>query len=300
MGIVANSNVPNLILQLNLMDRTIVYRGMMKTVPDTYWNDTVRPKLYPLWDTEKDRLVEFTWYDNNTYHVTRRKFVKNFKTGEYEWKDYEMEQSDVDAARTFYEFLRDTFMNIEQLQNEEFQEEMGRMYGEVASETWFTVRLARNFLLQESDFSMLSDSPLSDDMKALYTTYRTKLRDLPAIFADVEDVKTVKFPMSPEAFVNVYKVNNPDAVYLDTEDQWTLPAHFFYTQFKDKMTRYLMVRDITDRMYTQAMIKAMREQPVALGIEGTPWSNQHQNLDSIKSSLDELLAKMEEENGGGE
>ena len=300
MGIVANSNVPNLILQLNLMDRSIVYRGIMKTVPDTYWTDTVRPKLYPLWDTEKDRLVEFTWYDNNTYHCTRRKFVKNFKTGQYEWKDYDMEQSDVAAAREFYDFLKDTFMNIEQLQNEEFQEEMGRMYGEVRTETWFTVRLARNFLLQETDFALLPDSPLSDDMKALYTTYRTKLRDLPALFADVEDVKTVKFPMSPDAFVNVYKVNNPDAVYLDTEDQWTLPAHFFYTQFKDKMVRYLMVRDITDRMYTDAMIRAMRENPVALGIEGTPWSNQHQNLDSIKRSLDELLAKMEEEEGGGE
>ena len=299
MGIVANSNVPNLILQLNLMDRSIVYRGIMKTVPDTYWTDTVRPKLYPLWDTEKDRLVEFTWYDNNTYHCTRRKFVKNFKTGQYEWKDYDMEQSDVAAAREFYDFLKDTFMNIEQLKNEEYQEEMGRMYGEVRTETWFTVRLARNFLLQETDFALLPDSPLSDDMKALYTTYRTKLRDLPALFADVEDVKTVKFPMSPDAFVNVYKVNNPDAVYLDTEDQWTLPAHFFYTQFKDKMVRYLMVRDITDRMYTDAMIRAMRENPVALGIEGTPWSNQHQNLDSIKRSLDELLAKMEEEEGGG-
>ena len=299
MGIVANSNVPNLILQLNLMDRSIVYRGIMKTVPDTYWTDTVRPKLYPLWDTEKDRLVEFTWYDNNTYHCTRRKFVKNFKTGQYEWKDYDMEQSDVAAAREFYDFLKDTFMNIEQLQNEEFQEEMGRMYGEVRTETWFTVRLARNFLLQETDFALLPDSPLSDDMKALYTTYRAKLRDLPALFADIEDIKTIKFPMSPDAFVNVYKVNNPDAVYLDTEDQWTLPAHFFYTQFKDKMVRYLMVRDITDRMYTDAMIRAMRENPVALGIEGTPWSNQHQNLDSIKRSLDELLAKMEEEEGGG-
>ena len=241
MGIVANSNVPNLILQLNLMDRSIVYRGIMKTVPDTYWTDTVRPKLYPLWDTEKDRLVEFTWYDNNTYHCTRRKFVKNFKTGQYEWKDYDMEQSDVDAAREFYDFLKETFMNIEQLQNEEFQEEMGRMYGEVRTETWFTVRLARNFLLQETDFALLPDSPLSDDMKALYTTYRAKLRDLPALFADIEDIKTIKFPMSPDAFVNVYKVNNPDAVYLDTEDQWTLPAHFFYTQFKDKMVRYLMV-----------------------------------------------------------
>ena len=293
MSIVAEANVPNLLLELRLSDRTITYRGMMKVVPDGHWDSEVRPKLYPLWDTEKDRLIEFTWYDNNTYHCVRRKFIKNFKTGEYEWKNYEMEQTDVEAARSFYEFLKETFLNIEQLQNEEFQEEMGRMYGEVRSETWFTVRLARNFLLQETDFAMLSDSPLSDEVKALYTTYRQKLRDLPALFADVTDVKTIKFPMSPDAFVNVYKVNNPDAVYLDTEDQWTLPAHFFYTQFKDKMVRYLMVRDITDRMYTDAMIRAMRENPVALGVEGTPWSNQHQNLDSIKRSLDDLISRID-------
>ena len=87
MGIVADANVPNLILQLNLMDRSIVYRGMLKTVPDQYWTDTVRPRLYPHWDREKDRLVEFTFSDNGTYQCARRKHIKNFKTGEYEWKD---------------------------------------------------------------------------------------------------------------------------------------------------------------------------------------------------------------------
>ena len=95
-----------LILQLVLADRQIVYRGVVKVVPDQYWKDEVVPKLYPLWDTEKDRLVEFSYYDNATYHCTRRKHVKNFRTGEYEWKDYEMEQNDVEEATTFYEFLK--------------------------------------------------------------------------------------------------------------------------------------------------------------------------------------------------
>ena len=294
MGIVANSNVPNLILQLNLMDRSIVYRGMMKVVPDAYWTDTVRPKLYPLWDTDKDRLVEFTYYDNGTYHCTRRKHIKNFRTGEYEWKDYDMEQSDVEAANTFFEFLKDTFMNIEQLQNEEFQEEMGRMYGEVRSESWLSIRLARNFLLQETDFIFtVSDAPaISDEKKEMYRTYRQKLRDLPATFADF-NLSQVKFPMSPEAFEAVYKVNNPDAVYLDTEDQWTALSAFFFAQFRDKMARYLCVRDLTDRLYNSAFIEALKTNPVAIGVEGTPWSNQHQNLDSIKASLDDLISRID-------
>ena len=116
MGIVADANVPNIILQLVLADRQIVFRGIVKVVPDNYWQDEVVPKLYPLWDTEKDRLIDFSYYDNATYHCTRRKHVKNFRTGEYEWRNYEMEQNEVAAATTFYEFLKDVFFNIESIE----------------------------------------------------------------------------------------------------------------------------------------------------------------------------------------
>lgn len=291
MSILAEANVPNLLLELRLMDRTITYRGMMKVVPDGHWDSEVRPKLYPLWDTEKDRLIEFTWYDNNTYHCVRRKFVKNFKTGEYEWRNYEMEQTDVEAARLFYDFLKETFLGIEQLQNAEFQEEMGRMYGEVRSESWLSIRLARNFLLQETDYIFCSDVELSDEVKERYKTYRQKLRELPGLFADAA-VNEVKFPISPEAYDAVYKVNHPENEYLATEDQWVALGSFFFTTFKDKMARYLSVRDITDRLYNHNFLEALRTNPVGLG--GTAWSVEHQNLDSMKEQLDLLLAKLDE------
>ena len=292
---------PIVILELNLLDRTINYRNIMKTVPDQYWDDSVKPKLYPLWDTEKDRLITFKYYDNASFHCIRRKFVKNFTTNEYEWRDYEMAEDEAQEAANFYDFLKETFLNIEQLQNAEFQEELGRMYGEVRSESWLSIRLARNFLLQETDFIFtVSDAPSIDaEKKEMYKTYRQKLRDLPATFANNAPTE-VKFPMSPEAFEAVYKPNNPSAVYLDTEDQWTALSNFFFTQFRDKMSRYLCVRDLTDRLYNNAFIDALKTNPVAMsGINTTPWSNEHQNLDSIKASLDILLKKLEEENGGG-
>lgn len=263
MGIVAESNVPNLVLQLSIVDRGIVYRGMLKIVPDQYWENEVRPKLYPMWDTEKDRLTQFTWYDNNTYHCVRRKFIKNFKTNEYEWKDYEMEQTDIDDARLFYDFLKETFLNIEKLTNDEFQEEMGRIYGEIESETWMSVRLARNFLLQETDYVFsCTDIEISDERKEIYKKYRQSLRDLPQFFADVEP-KKVKFPLSPEAFI-IYKKDNPENGYLDTEDQWIALSAFFYSTFRDKMVRYLSVRDVTDRYYMQAFIAAINENPTGI------------------------------------
>jgi len=290
MGIVADANVPNIVLQLVLADRQIVYRGVVKVVPDQYWTDEVVPKLYPLWDTEKDRLVEFSYYDNATYHCTRRKHVKNFRTGQYEWKDYEMEQNEVAAATTFYEFIKDVFFNIESIEREEFQDDMGRMYGEVRTESWLSIRLARNFLLAETDYIFCSDVTISDEKKAMYQTYRQKLRELPSTFADVE-VSAVKFPMSPEAFEAVYKVNHPDAVYLEHEDQWLALSSFFFTQFRDKMARYLCVRDLTDKIYTEAFIAAAKSTPVKM--QGTAWDVEHDNLDSIKSQLDTLLEKLD-------
>jgi hypothetical protein len=292
MGIVAEANVPNILLQLVLADRQITYRGVVKVVPDQYWTDEVRPRLHPLWDTEKDRLVEFSWYDNNTYHCTRRKHIKNFKTGLYEWKDYEMEETDVPAALEFHNFLKDVYFNIESIENAEYQEEMGRIYGETRTESWLSIRLARNFLLSETDYIFCSDVTIADDKKAMYQTYRQKLRELPSTFADTP-VSEVKFPMSPEAWEAVYKVNNPDAVYLETEDQWLALGSFFFTQFRDKMARYLCVRDLTDTIYTQAFIEASRRTPVAMG--GTAWAVDHNNLDTIKAQLDTLLERLDGE-----
>ncbi|MGC6523603.1 MAG: phage tail assembly chaperone [Flavobacteriaceae bacterium] len=291
---------PIVILELNLLDRTINYRNIMKTVPDQYWDDSVKPKLYPLWDTEKDRLITFRYYDNASFHCTRRKFIKNFTTNTYEWKDYEMSENDVEAAAQFYDFLKETFLNIEQLQNAEFQEELGRMYGEVRSESWLSIRLARNFLLQETDFIFtVSDAPtVSDEKKEMYKTYRQKLREIPQIFKDNAPTE-VKFPMSPEGFDAVYKANNPSAVYLDTEDQWIALSNFFFSQFRDKMARYLCVRDLTDRLYNNAFIEALKATPVAMeGINHTAWGEDHENLDALKKSVDDLMAKLLEQEGG--
>ena len=44
---------------------------------------------------------------------------------------------------------------------------------------WIAVRIERNNLLSESDWTQMSDSPLSDSKKTEWATYRQSLRDLP-------------------------------------------------------------------------------------------------------------------------
>lgn len=55
-------------------------------------------------------------------------------------------------------------------------------------------RANRDALLQESDWVVLSDSPITGDKLAEWKTYRQALRDLPA---NTTDWKKVEFPTKP-------------------------------------------------------------------------------------------------------
>lgn len=57
------------------------------------------------------------------------------------------------------------------------------------------LRLERNRRLRDSDFSQLSDSPLTTEDKTAWKTYRQALRDLPQ---NIEDPLTVAWPVAPE------------------------------------------------------------------------------------------------------
>lgn len=53
-----------------------------------------------------------------------------------------------------------------------------------AAEQLETLRAKRDALLRASDFTQLSDCPLSDDLKTAWQSYRAALRNLPETYAD--------------------------------------------------------------------------------------------------------------------
>ena len=160
------------LLQVNAITKVIQYQGIEKTIPDSYWTSDIVPAIYPTWDADKDKLVLFAWYDNNSYMCQRRKYVMNFKTNAFEWKDYEMEQSDDGSGQTLYNKFKDTFFLVDSLATVEYQNEFAKIYAATAATSWLTVRLSRNFLLDETDWVFVEDSGVSADDKELYKTYR--------------------------------------------------------------------------------------------------------------------------------
>ena len=287
-------SVPVLQVQLDVIAQELSYMGTSKPIPESYWKDTLLPLLYPDWDTDKDKLITFSYYsDSNKYIAARRKFVRNFKTNTDEWKDYEMEAVDNAKATTLKDKLIEGWYLIDSIENTNFQTELAQMYAKQAQITPLSVRLARNFLLDESDWVMCSDCPLSADDKALYTTYRTKLRDLTDTAEFSGNAAGTKFPISPEFYNKIYKVENPSNAYLATDDQFLPLANHYLKQFKDKIAHFMLLKSLTQTNYfSQLIIEYQQAKPHLDETEEIP-------MDAAKKAdfLNLLIQKAQEELG---
>ena len=61
------------------------------------------------------------------------------------------------------------------------------------------VRIHRDQLLKDSDWTQISDNGLSEEKKTEWQTYRQQLRDLPDGISTKEDIKNLVYPTKPEA-----------------------------------------------------------------------------------------------------
>lgn len=59
------------------------------------------------------------------------------------------------------------------------------------------IRGLRTHLLQQSDWTQVTDSPLTPAKKAEWATYRQQLRDMPATFATATKISDVVVPQAP-------------------------------------------------------------------------------------------------------
>jgi len=62
---------------------------------------------------------------------------------------------------------------------------------------WNSIRIKRDVLLSESDWTQTADSPLTDSKKAEWVTYRQALRDVPSNNSSAGTIDAVTFPTVP-------------------------------------------------------------------------------------------------------
>lgn len=65
-------------------------------------------------------------------------------------------------------------------------------------ELWTIFRAERDFRLTKSDWALLSDSPLSEDKKQEWISYREKLRNLPSTISKISSMEEIDWPEKPQ------------------------------------------------------------------------------------------------------
>ena len=222
-------------LYLNAFDKTIQYEGVMKTIDDDYWTSDIVPILYPMWDSDNDKLELFVQYKDNTVKMNKSKYQRNQKTGVYKWVSYQFDLSPFPTeVNDLSTKVIEKWTEYRVGQENDLERALAASFAKSTILNWTKVTLIRNFLLMDSDWTQLGDAPISAEEKAKWVTYRQKLRDIPQDQKD-NAANAVVFPITPSKHTKL----GDGLTYLgDVSHFYTIPQSV-YSKFSTRIVNYL-------------------------------------------------------------
>ena len=234
-------------LYVNAINKTMAKNGVTKTISDAFWTSDIVPILYPLWDSDRDKLESFIRYNDGVSLMNKNKYQRNQKTGAYKWVSYEMdlagfEKSDVDDL---YTRLSDKFVEYRGLDDTDLETQLAAQFAKEEYTNWTKIRLIRNFLLMDSDWTQVGDAPLTADQKTQWTAYRTKLRNIPSEQTSIP-ASEVKFPVTPTKYADMLAENASLGDYLATNSQFYFLGQSVFRKFSKRLTTYLAMAITTE------------------------------------------------------
>ena len=222
-------------LYLNAFDKTIQFEGVMKTIDDDYWTSDIVPILYPMWDSDNDKLELFVQYKDNTVKMNKSKYQRNQKTGVYKWVSYQFDLSPFPTeVNDLYTRVIEKWTEYRVGQENDLERALAASFAKSTILNWTKVTLIRNFLLMDSDWTQLGDAPISADDKTKWTTYRQKLRDIPQDQKD-NAANGVVFPITPTKHA---KLADSFTYLEDVSHFYTIPQSV-YSKFSTRIVNYL-------------------------------------------------------------
>ena len=222
-------------LYLNAFDKNIQYEGIMKTIDDDYWTKEIVPILYPMWDSDNDKLEVFVQYKDGTSRMNKTKYSRNQKTGVYKWISYQFDLTPFTTEiADLNTRLIEKFTEYRQGQENDLERALAASFSKTAILNWTKVALIRNFLLMDSDWTQLGDAPLTAEQKTLWQTYRQKLRDIPQDQKN-KSANTVVFPITPTKHAKLAD----SLTYLDDVSHFYTIPQSVYSKFTTRIVNYL-------------------------------------------------------------
>lgn len=229
------------VVQVNALERMIIVDGKTQFIGEDYWNANIQNILFPFWTSDKDRLIHLNYFSDGSYGIEKKKYVYDRATKARKWQTYQwVEPTEVEVAQ-IAETLKEKYFEYQDTEQEVIQEKLYNEYGRWNKVSWEGIRMIRNYLLSDSDWTQMPDAVLSSDLKTQWTTYRSKLRSLPQDY-DGQDADDVKFPINPPLYaiwstkvgLDNVKMNEGKA-YLQTDDQFGAFTENTYSEYTKRI-----------------------------------------------------------------
>ncbi len=238
---------PEVDLYVNALNRTMLRNGITKSISDDYWTSDINPILFPIWDSDRDRLETFVRYKDGRTFINKTKHQRDQKTGTYNWVSYEYKVSQHLPAEldALYDGLLDKYVQYKDIEEQDLEQELLAKYAKGHIASWTQIRLIRKFMLDESDWSQTLDAPINDEQKAQWATYRQKLRDIPQEQESDTHPNDVKFPVTPTKFATLLEENTWVDESAATDPYLDNMEHFFklnqtvYKKFVTRLVTYM-------------------------------------------------------------
>ena len=281
-------------LFLNATARTIQKGAITKTITDKFWTENIAPILYPLWDSDRDKLETFVLYNDGSMKTIKNKYQRNQKTGTYSWVEYvfdhsQLPQSEVDQT---IQKLNEKYAEFKGIDDLDMDRIIKQIYNRDNSISFNKILIIRKFLLIDSDWTQLPDNGLSEEDRELWRQYRQKLRDIHNDYKSIPPAE-VPFPITPtkykelaESGMDVYGLENYDTSVAYLADQYN---HFYrlsqetFIKFSGRVVAYLSILAGTVNIDEVSVARILM-----------PWQmTAKYNPDAQDTTLDALLENIE-------
>lgn len=209
-----NTVIPQKVMEVNCQAKTINYLGESFTIENWLWDD-VLAKITPYWTTDRDVLQFFYYYDTGYFYLQKRKYVLDFVSKEYVWKNYEWREDPENKLDELLETFKEVWFQTK-TRLLEYKQSKQRTDSLLNVEyNWKYVRFVRSYLLQQSDWVFTGDSQVSEEDKEKWLKYRQYLRDVTENQNDPDfDLLNLKIPYTPRQ-VKLFDYINSDAPYME-------------------------------------------------------------------------------------
>lgn len=282
---------PNRLLSLRLqrknyqsqeVERYLTYRGNKIDINDSMFDEIL--SLVPeLWNTDKDRLIQFVWFSDRTFMCLRSKDTYNFSTKQTEEKTYYFNAVTTEQLDSFIKLLIEYFnkVNLDKIENF-----YSSVYDSLSDVSYFKERVLqmRSQALSESDFMFNSDYVFKNlEEKVLWEKYRQEWRDITdQQFWIDNNFMEIVLPVAPKP-INTYSLLVQSLTRslgnVEVTDNLIKELDMDYSGYAELSKHYGSV------MIKLEVLKALNRLRIPLGLINSDITQESNSLDQIQKEM---------------